>query len=392
MPLKDPKSKRRGLWLLLGGALLTSCAPFSVNIQSCPERKAQGTDKVTVQYLGVGGFLIFRGEPQKGVSILTAPLYSNPSLLEVAGDHAVRPDAELIDRLLPEAARFAKAILVGHAHFDHLMDVPYIALHHATNANVYGSETTAHLLATTAKAMKAQGTSVVPLAEGEIWDELHDGRWTTVTPGIRVAAIRSEHSPQVALKFGRQRIPFHLWRGRVDEDLERLPRSVSEWPEGTVLAYLIDFLDGDEIKFRIYYQDSGTNEPIGFVPERLKGGRNADLTIICVGGNFRQLIHHPEGILRNTRPRFVLLAHWEDFFQTQDGYCERGGHYGPKGLASPPYCTKGRIYGLPALSFLEGTDTREFLDHMKHVVSGLTPRPKYWLPCPTRSVFEFEVQ
>jgi hypothetical protein len=323
--------------------------------------------------------------------VLTAPLYSNPSLLEVVADHSVQADAELTDRLLPPAASFARAILVGHSHYDHLMDVPYVALHKARAANVYGSETTASLLASIAPDLARQGTSVIAFSEDEIWDHGKVGRWRDVAPGVRIAAIRSEHSPQAALEVGKQRIPIHLWRGKSEgSTASALPRSASDWIEGSVLAFLVDFMDGDRTRFRIYYQDSGTNSPIGLIPEALKGGRDADLAIICLGGDYERLIDHPEAVIRNTRPKYILLAHWEDFFVTQDAYCTKGGHYGPLG-GSGPGCAggEGRVYALPDVAWVEGNKVKPFLKRVRRAIRELEPRPRYWLPCPTRSIFEF---
>ena len=380
--------------LLAAGLAGWSCAPFHLDIRSCPIRSLpDASDKITVRYLGVGGFLIYRGDPRLGRVVLTAPLYSNPSLVELLGDHAVRPDTELIDRLLPPEAGYARAIVAGHSHYDHLMDVPYIALHKATAANVYANTTAAHLLAPIAGAMRAKGTAVIPFIDSEIWDPTHTGVWKTIAPDVRVAAIRSEHSPQISLKtpLSRQATPFLLWRGGTDEDRTELPRSASEWAEGAVLAYVIDFMDGDHIAFRIYYQDSGTNEPIGFVPPGLKG-RDCDLTIVCLGGDSKRLLNNPKGIIANTNPRYVILAHWEDFFVTQDAYCRDGGHYGlEKEGGKPPYCSEGRIYALPSRWPLEETNVKAF---RKDAAEAMTPGRvalKPLIPCPTRSVFEFDV-
>jgi len=375
--------------------LTLGCGPYYLNIESCPsERLPEALDKITVQYLGVGGFLISWGDPKDGRVILTAPLYSNPSLVELLGDHALRPDAALIDRLLPAAAQHARAILVGHSHYDHLMDVPYVALHKAKLANVYGTLTTARLLAPLAKDLAKQSTAVIPFRDEEIWDHTREGRWKEVAPEIRVAAIRSEHSAQATLKLGSQPIPFHLWRGeRSHEDAEELPRSASEWAEGGVLAYVVDFMDAGRTRFRIYYQDSGTNEPIGLIPAALKAERDVDLAIVCVGGAYERLDNHPEAIIRNTHPRYVLLAHWEDFFVTQDAYCSDGGHYGPLG-ATHPGCKdgKGRIYGLPSTNFGESSQVRPFLKRVERAIRADNSKAQYWLPCPTRSIFDFAIQ
>jgi mRNA degradation ribonuclease J1/J2 len=70
----------------------------------------------------VGGLLFRRGND----AIMTAPFYSNPNIFRVGLRRPIHSDTNLVERLLPDVSD-VRAILVGHAHYDHLMDVPYIA-------------------------------------------------------------------------------------------------------------------------------------------------------------------------------------------------------------------------------------------------------------------------
>jgi hypothetical protein len=341
-----------------------------VAIDTCPSIRRptlSDDEKVTVQYLGVSGFLIRRGDDV----VLTAPLYSNPSLVEVVANHTIRPDTDLIDRLLPPEASEAKAILVGHSHYDHLMDVPHVALQTAIEADIYGSTTTENLLAPIAGQLGRRMAPVRVVAlDGVAGDHLAPGEWVPIGPGIRIMALRSEHSPQVTLEILSHEMPIHLWRGRQDRPRQELPRTASDWPEGPTFAFVIDFLDQDgEPVFRTYYQDSGASEPLGFVPPGMTAAKGVDLAIICVGGDFENLRNHPKGILENTRPRFVLLSHWEDFFVTQDAHD-----------------MNGEVFEIPLAS------ERKTPKFRKLVRQALGKDAQEWLPCPTRSVFEFSIQ
>jgi hypothetical protein len=102
---------------------------------------ARGTEGITVQYLGVGGWLFRFG----GDALLTAPFFSNPSLLDV-GVGGIAPDTATIDRFLPPVGDVS-ALLMGHGHYDHLMDVPYILRRHAPEAQLFGSATATNLVA-----------------------------------------------------------------------------------------------------------------------------------------------------------------------------------------------------------------------------------------------------
>jgi hypothetical protein len=349
---------------------LSACSSFSVPLDRCPSLHSDlpPEEKVVVRFLGVGGFLMRHGDDV----VMTSPLYTNPSLLEVGANHTIRTDTELVDALLPADAKDTQAILVGHSHYDHLMDVPYIALHKCPRADIYGSETTKNLLAPIADDLsgKPVPTRVITVDE-HAGDGDRPGRWIPVGDGIRIMALRSEHSAQATLPLPLtgQKQALHMWRGRVTEPFERLPQTASEWTEGRTYAYVIDFLGSNgERVFRVYFQDSGTREGTGYLPEPLSR-EGVDLALLCVGGDMERLGTHPEGIVRNTRPRFVLCGHWEDFFVTQTAH-----EY------------DGRVWEIPPAS--EGK-TAAF---EKRVRSALPCGSQVWIPCPTRSVFEFPIR
>src|SRR5688572_12620030 len=95
-----------------------------------------------IEFLGVGSFAIASG----GDRVLTPPFYSNPSLPDVLTG-TVRADPTAIDRFLdPIAIEGAQAILVGHAHYDHLMDVPHVFTR-TPQATIYGNLDMQRLLA-----------------------------------------------------------------------------------------------------------------------------------------------------------------------------------------------------------------------------------------------------
>lgn len=363
---------RASPWLIVvlaGETALAGCSAFGVPLGSCPSlpRTAPANQVVSVRYLGVGGFLFRFGDDV----ILTAPLYTNPSVLEVAAGHSIRADTASIDRLLPADASEAKGILVGHSHYDHLLDVPHVAAARATRATIYGSETTVRLLASRPELGVGSAAPRVVALDGLAGDDSVPGRWVTLSPGLRFMALRSEHSAQFTLKLLGAPMPVHLWRGAQEAPLvDALPRSAADWPEGSVFSYVIDFTDAAGAPvFRIYYQDSGTNEPVGYPPRSLLAERGVDLAILCVGGDFERLCRHPEGILERTRPRFVLLSHWEDFFVSQEAYeFDR------------------RVYEIPPASERK---TAKFLARVRRAAP---PDATVWLPCPSRSAFEIPVE
>ena len=255
------------------------------------------SDFVRFVYLGSGGWIIERGADQ----VLTAPLFSNPSLLRT-GLMPVRSDTALVDRYMSRYdVQGAEAILVGHAHYDHLMDVPRVALAHAPLARVVGTTTVKNTLGTWSGI--ADRVDVVNHIAG---DQDTTGEWLHYGEGVRIMGLRSKH----AAHFD----GYTLYAGTRDRPLTSEPRWATEWLEGRSHAYLIDFLTADgAVAFRVYYQDAVSPPPAGFAPEALIEDHPVDVAIF-VPATFDQVDWHPEAFVENLRPERVLLGHWEDFF------------------------------------------------------------------------------
>jgi L-ascorbate metabolism protein UlaG (beta-lactamase superfamily) len=266
---------------------------------------------VQVTFLGVGGVIV----RWQGAAILTAPLFSNPTVGEMALSE-IHADPQLIDALLRQDVSGVKAILVGHSHYDHLMDVPYVALHRATGADILGNDAMVKLLHPIERALGTppRANRLVSMQSNRVYEP--DG-----VP-IRVKAVLSEHSPQMGPRLINRTarllswlIPFPevtLWRGEDEFALDALPTRVGRWPAGTPLAFVIELLDPvtRAVAFRLYYQDSPTRHPYGY-PERVSDGY--DLALLTMGGatEFRSF---PGDIVKHLDPRFVMGIHWEDFF------------------------------------------------------------------------------
>src|SRR5262249_1741861 len=78
-------------------------------------------EPLQVRFVGVAGFLLERG----GESILTAPLFTRPSMIEVSTGIPVTANGALTDAALsPAMLANVRAIVTGHAHYDHLLDTP----------------------------------------------------------------------------------------------------------------------------------------------------------------------------------------------------------------------------------------------------------------------------
>ncbi|HLD66893.1 MAG TPA: MBL fold metallo-hydrolase [Pseudomonas sp.] len=283
--------------LVLALLVLAGCAQKPIELeQEQPQsqlRQAQASSP-SLQYLGVGGYLL----RWQGEALLFAPSFSNPATIGLP-PLAVSADTAKIDQLMPEAGDVSM-LLVGHAHYDHLLDVPHVLARHTPQAKVYGSKTMGHILA-----------AVIPRerivdAEAVMADGPRPGQWFySPNRRIRAMAIRSEHAPHLlGMKF---------LGGQYDADLTELPRSVMGWREGQTLAWLVDLLDEEGgVRHRLHYQDAASRPPLG-LPPQLPDDKAVDVAILCVGA-WDQAPAYPSVLLKRLQPRLAVLGHWEDFF------------------------------------------------------------------------------
>jgi L-ascorbate metabolism protein UlaG (beta-lactamase superfamily) len=299
-----------------------------------PERELEPepVPDLHVEYLGVAGFLVRVGDD----ALLTAPLFTNPSLTDITvGEVVSAPD--VIDRYLtPADVADVKAILVGHAHYDHLMDVPHV-WSMTPAATIYGNVATQRLLAAYDPGPSCADTPTpVNLIPRELVVALNDpaddrvdtrgcagvegcqgtlaphpGEWVHVPNSrIRIMALCSSHPAQ----FG----PVHFGGGCMEADACAPPLDAYDWREGDTLAYLIDFLDDSGAPIhRLFYQDAPADPPVGFVPDELLEEKATDVALLCVG-TYDQVADHPGAIVRHLEPRYAIGGHWESFFRTRD--------------------------------------------------------------------------
>jgi len=300
-----------------------------------PEPTAEPVKReLSVKFLGVAGFQLTVGDD----AVLTAPLFTNPSMVDVTiGTIASRHD--LVDAFLGDVSN-TKAILSGHAHYDHLLDVPYVWTQ-TEGATIYGNTSAKHLLAGHAPD-PAPGCAAPPanapwaivprenvIALDDPANDVVDyrmcagletcsgtpsseGAWVQVPNShVRIRALCSSHPDQLLV--------VHFGEGCVDADVCSPPNRAPDWKEGSTLAFLVDFLHPvtGQPEFRVYYQDAPFDAPISHTHPELLAEKAVDLAIVN-GGNYEQVPDHPAPILNAMQPRFAILGHWENFFRPQD--------------------------------------------------------------------------
>lgn len=274
---------------------------------------------VRIAYLGVGGVLI----RWQGHGLLTAPFFSHYGhLAPVLGSIDWRDVA--IDRGMSGLPLDnVHAVLVGHAHYDHLGDLPPVVRRWTPDATVYVNPSGAAMLAPYADTLRIRPTRPEP--GGWIRPETPDGE----PAPYRFLPVRSEHAPHFpGVRYARGALE-RAWR----EDWPGRP--LRDFVDGDTLAFVIELLDpaSDRVAFRIHYQDSASPPPAGMPPAETVPEAGLDLAILCVP-SAHLVSGYPERLLQRTRPGHVMAIHWESFFRDSAAP-----------LRFAPSLTRGRLGG-----------------------------------------------
>lgn len=257
---------------------------------------------LTVQFLGAGGiYLHYRDQ-----SLLGDPFFSNPPLSHWLTLRNLKSRTDVIDAHLPPLDQ-VQAILVGHGHFDHVMDIPYIAGQLPDSVKIYGSDTVHNQLTPELPTERLVGL------DAKMARNQSGGEWVSINPQLRILPVYSEHSPH----FGET----VLASTTVQQPLQERPQDALDWKAGPNLNYVIDFLQPNEtgteprVAFRVFYQSSSSGSPVGFPPQwLLDDGVPFDLALLCAA-NYNHVQGYPQGILALLKPRAVMLIHWEQFWE-----------------------------------------------------------------------------
>lgn len=204
------------------------------------------SEQVTVTWLGITSLLFDDGETQ----ILIDGTFSRPSVADILLQRKIWSDVATINHALAEFRldRLA-AIVPVHSHFDHAMDVGYVA--NRTSAVILGSESTANI---------AEGTQV-PVNQYQILADGEHRRFGKFT----ITLIASQHAPN---GFG-----DNGWFPGIIEEPLRQPARVSEWRAGIAWSVSISHPEGTAL-----IHGSG-----GFIEGTLPAD-SADVVMLGIGG------------------------------------------------------------------------------------------------------------
>jgi len=245
-------------------------------------------DQVVLKYLGAAGWEISDGSTfiliDPYVSRINGPAPpGGGSGNTVAGDQRPKlgwsdlaaSDTKAIETHIPRA----DYVLVTHTHYDHVLDVPQIAL--KTGATVIGTESTSNVM----RAYRVPEDHLITVRGGE---DFEFGKFS-------LKVIPSLHSPlDHKHYFSSATAPAGM---KAPLTLEQIH------PEGGTLIYLVRFHRHQILVF-------GGNNYI----ERELQGLEPDVAIIGAGASRKEIYDYSGRLMRALHdPAVVLPTHWDNF-------------------------------------------------------------------------------
>jgi L-ascorbate metabolism protein UlaG (beta-lactamase superfamily) len=261
--------------------------PATTALVSGAGRGSGRSGVVSLRYLGTAGWQIddgrttllidpylsrINGPPPPGVPQYASPGDARP----VYGwDDIATPDIESVDSKI----KAADAVLVTHTHYDHVLDVPHIAL--KTGATVIGTESTQNVL-------RAYGVPEIQLITVRGGEDYEFG-------GFSVKVIPSLHS---ALDHK------HYFSSATAPPGMKAPLTLRQiHPEGGTLAYLVR-LNGHKIL---------AFGSMNFIEDAIEGLR-PDILIAGAGASRSEVYDYSARLMRSlSSPPLVLPTHWDNF-------------------------------------------------------------------------------
>jgi L-ascorbate metabolism protein UlaG (beta-lactamase superfamily) len=231
----------------------------------------QAPSGIRITYLGTNGYLM----EGRRTAIVVDPYVTRASLGAIALNLPLHPSPAEVERLHQRLPERVDAILVTHAHFDHLLDAP--ALSGPTGATIIASPTGAAL------ARGAGARKVRAVLPGNV---------------VRIGQARVR-----VLAASHDTILGHVPYPGARRDIVTPPRRPSDWICGEPLAFLIE-MEGK----RIYIDSGGT---LSVQPPAAAGP--IDLAILGVA--LRDSRDRLPVALARLRPRYFLPSHQDDFFR-----------------------------------------------------------------------------
>lgn len=282
------------LALLLTAAVLTASLcpaqdkPKATNADQQHPQSIPSSNHVTLTYMGTAGWEITDGSTVILLDPYLSRIYGpqppgRPPSPRASGDN--RPQYGWSDVAVPDPAvidshiKKADFILVTHTHYDHVLDVPYIAV--KTHATVIGTESTENVM----RAYSVPEEQLITVRGGEDFD----------FGDFSLRIIPSLHSPLDHK---------HYFSSATAPAGMKAPLTLEQMhPEGGTLGYLIRFRGHQILAF------GGMN-----YIEREIEGLTPDVVLVGANSSRKEIYDYTGRLMRGLHfPALVLPTHWDNF-------------------------------------------------------------------------------
>jgi L-ascorbate metabolism protein UlaG (beta-lactamase superfamily) len=227
-----------------------------------------GAGELSIRWFGTAAYRL----EYLGNVLWIDPWFSRQGLLALFTG-VIEPVREEIDRYMDRA----DAIAIGHSHYDHAADLPYIAP--KTGALVYGSESTANLL-------RAYGSDESRIRVVTGGDTVEEGPF-------KITFVPSAHGS---------------FRGRIPSDFDirpdvQPPLKAKEYGRGEVFGLLVE-VEG----YRIYHKGSAA------IVEEAERGVSADLLLLGISlrADAKRFVYR---MVEMIDPEILMPMHYDYFFR-----------------------------------------------------------------------------
>jgi L-ascorbate metabolism protein UlaG (beta-lactamase superfamily) len=281
--------------------LLAACNPLNKIsfAEHQPFDENEISDKLRLEFNGTANFYI----QYKDKTVLTDPFMTNPSMGKVMFGK-LYSDSLLISQYNPKTSGI-QMVVIGHAHYDHILDLPYYLPYLHKETKIIGSENSAMMAKTLQPT--AEVINALPYKESVY----QYGKWIYATDSsIRILPIQSAHLPHI--------MGLHLYHGHFKKPISEFPVKGKHFIQDETLAYLIDFLDNEgKPEKRVYFSSSAVQFPNGFFSLDILNEKSVDVAILS-SALFQKAKGYPNDLVNYIRPEQTIICHWENFFRTRD--------------------------------------------------------------------------
>jgi L-ascorbate metabolism protein UlaG (beta-lactamase superfamily) len=223
------------------------------------------TNTIEIQYLGTAGFVIKNDDR----TVVLDPFVTRPNLWTTLSKPLI-PNKLLIQNIIS----YADDVLIGHAHYDHILDAPDLC--HQTGARLIGSTATIMV-------GRAAGLPEQQLLETQGRTDIQSGKWI-------VRGLPSIHGKAA---FGRIPLPGDMTTP------PKWPARFHTLKHGLVLNWLVN-----TGKLTVVHIDSAD-----FIEQELTGLK-ADIVCLCaIGRQYRP--NYVKDVVRLLQPTWIIPCHWD---------------------------------------------------------------------------------